>query len=142
MNESLNLKGYIVTNDTEKAFDSLSHSFLLVCLKKDGYRNDFIKWAEMLLECQESCIINGGNPTKYFKLQKGARQGDPISAYLFILCLEIIFILIKANKRVKKINIFEYTYLCSAYARGYYFFLRDKRSIKELINTFATLSKY
>ena len=142
MNESLNLKGYIVTNDTEKAFDSLSHSFLLVCLKKDGYRNDFIKWAEMLLECQESCIINGGNPTKYFKLQKGARQGDPISAYLFILCLEIIFILIKANKRVKKVNIFEYTYLCSAYARGYYFFLRDKRSVKELINTFATLSKY
>ena len=33
MIESLNLKGYIVTVDTEKAFDSLSHSFLLVCLK-------------------------------------------------------------------------------------------------------------
>ena len=29
----------------------------------------------MLLECQESCIINGGNTMKYFKLQKGARQG-------------------------------------------------------------------
>ena len=28
----------------------------------------------MLLECQESCIINGGNTTKYLKLQKGARQ--------------------------------------------------------------------
>ena len=142
MNERLNLKGYIVTNDTEKAFDSLSHSFLLVCLKKDGYRNDFIKWAEMLLECQESCIINGGNPTKYFKLQKGARQGDPISAYLFILCLEIVFILFKANKRVKGINIFKHTYLYSAYADDTTFFLRDKRSIKELLNTFATFSKY
>ena len=30
----------------------------------------------MLLECQESSIINGGNTAKYFKLQKGARQGD------------------------------------------------------------------
>ena len=101
MSESLNLKGYIVIVDTGKAFDSLSHSFLLVCLKKYGYGNEFIKWVEMLLECQESCIINGDNTTKYFKLHKGARQGDPISAYLFILCLEIVFMLIKVNKRVK-----------------------------------------
>ena len=43
MSESLNLKGYIVTVDIEKAFDSLSHSFLLACLKKYGYGNDFIK---------------------------------------------------------------------------------------------------
>ena len=34
MNESLNLKDYIVSADTEKSFDSLSHSFLLACLKK------------------------------------------------------------------------------------------------------------
>ena len=60
-----------------------------------------IKWVEMLLECQKSYITNGGNTKKYFKLKKGAPQGDPISAHLFILCLEIIFILIKANKRVK-----------------------------------------
>ena len=36
---------------------------------------------EMLLECQESCIINGGNTTIFFKLQKGARQGDPVSVF-------------------------------------------------------------
>ena len=82
---SLDLKGYIATVDIEKAFASFSHSSLLACLKKYGYENDFIKWVEMLLECQESCIINGGNTTKHFELQKGARQGDPISAYLFIL---------------------------------------------------------
>ena len=59
MSESLNLKGYIVTVDIKKSFDSLSHSFLLSCLKKYGYGNDFIKSVEMLLECQKSCIING-----------------------------------------------------------------------------------
>ena len=140
MGESLNLKGYIVTVDIEKALDSLSHSFLVAYLKKYRYGNDFIKWVEMLLECQESCVINGGSATKYFKLQKGARQGDPISASLFILCLEIVFILIKANKRVKGINIFEHTYLYLAYADDTTFFLRDKISIKELFNTFATFS--
>ena len=63
----------------------------------------------MFLECQESCIINEGNTIKYFKFQKGAQQGDPIYAYLLIIYLEIVFILIKANKRVRGINIFEHT---------------------------------
>ena len=81
----------------------------------------------MLLECQGSCIINGGNTTKKFKPQKGARQGDPISAYLFILCLEIVFILIKANKRVKGINIFKHTYLYSAYTDDTTFFLKRQK---------------
>ena len=133
ISESLNLKGYIVTADIEKAFDSLSYSFLLACLKKYGYGNDLVKCIEMLFECREPCIINGGNTTKYFKLQKGARQGDPISAYMFILCLEIVLILIKANKRAKEINIFEHTNLYSACADDTAFFLRNKRSIKELI---------
>ena len=66
----------------------------------------------------------------------------PISSYLFILCLEIVFSLIKANKRVKGINIFDHTYLYSAYTDDTTFFLRDKRSIKELINTFTTFSQY
>ena len=50
MSESLNLKGSIVSVDIEKAFDSLSHSFLLVCIKKVDIGNDFKKWVEMLIE--------------------------------------------------------------------------------------------
>ena len=41
MSESLDLKGYAVTVDIEKAFDSLIHSFLLAYLKKYGYENDY-----------------------------------------------------------------------------------------------------
>ena len=40
----------------------------------------FIKWIKTLLNNQELCIINGGVTTKYFKLDKGAHEGDPISA--------------------------------------------------------------
>ena len=50
---------------------------------------------QLLLMNQESCIINGGTTKNYFKLEKGTRQGDPISAYLFILVLEIAFLNIK-----------------------------------------------
>ena len=137
MSESLNLKGSIVSVDIEKAFDSLSNSFLLVCIKKVDIGNDFKKWVEMLIECQESCIINCGNTTKSFELQKSASQDYPISAYLFTLGIEIVFILINVNKRVKAIDVLEHTYLYSACADDT-FFLREKISINELINGFNT----
>ena len=39
----------------------------------------------MLLECQESCIINGVNSTKCFKLQKRAQQGVQFRLPLYFM---------------------------------------------------------
>ena len=39
----------------------------------------------------EPCVINAGKRTPYFKLERGTRQEDPISAYLFIIALEVVF---------------------------------------------------
>ena len=82
---SLDIEGILMTVDIEKAFDSISHSFLMCVLKKLGFGNDFRKWIQILMKNPESCFINGGKTTLYFKLGRGARQGDPILAYLFIL---------------------------------------------------------
>ena len=87
-----------LTIDFEKAFDSLNHKLLIAILKKYGFGEDFIDRIKILLRDQESCVINGGYTTTFFHLQRGARQGDPISAYLFVLSLELFFILIKSNK--------------------------------------------
>ena len=81
------------------------------------------------------CVINGGITTEYFKLEKGARQGDPVSACLFKLCLEILFMLIKNNKNIKSIKMFENTFIYNAYADDSTFFLKDNISVKELLNT-------
>ena len=85
-NCNFNLRGYIVTADIEKVFDSLSHSFLLACLKKFGFGHDFIRWVKILLESQKSCIINAGTTMSYFDLEKSACQGDPVSVYLIFAC--------------------------------------------------------
>ena len=64
----------------------------------------------MLLTNQESCVINSGSTTSYFKLEIGACQGDPISAYLFTISLETIFAMIKRNLNIKGLNIFNHNY--------------------------------
>ena len=108
--------GFLVTMDVEKTFDSLDHKFLISVLKKFGFGQNFISWIEIILKNQESCVVNGRTTTKYFKLNRGARQGDPISAYLFISAFEIVFLLIKEIPHIKGLNIFDHCYLCSAYA--------------------------
>ena len=90
----------------------------------------------MLHNSQQFFIINEGNATPYFNLEKGTHQSDPVSAYLFILALEVLFVFIKSNKNIKGIEIFKYVFLCTTYADGSTFFLKDILSVKELINSF------
>ena len=63
------------------------------CFKKFGFCENFICWIQVLLNDQQSCVINGEFTTPYFNLEKGARQGDYISAYLFIPALEVLLLL-------------------------------------------------
>ena len=85
------MEGSLLTIDIEKTFDSIDYYFLLAILEKYGLKESFLKWIENLLNNQESYIINGRITIDYFKLKKGTRQGDSISAYLFILVLEAVF---------------------------------------------------
>ena len=91
-------------------------NFCWSLLKKIGLGNNFIYWIKTLLNNKEPWDINGGSSTSYFKLENRACQGDPISAYLFIIALESTFTMIKSNPNMKGLNIFNHKYLYTAYA--------------------------
>ena len=135
------IEGLLMTVDIEKAFDSINHSFLMCLLRKIGFGNDFRKWKQILIKTQNH-VINGSKTTPYFKLERGTRQPDPISAYLFILALEVVFSLIKANSDIKCLQFFSHTFLYSADADDTTFFLRNEKSATEVIKTFEKFSLY
>ena len=60
----------------------------------------------------------------------------PISAYLFILVMEVLFTLIKNNEKIQGLDILNYRFLYSAYADDSTFFLRNIDSVLELARTF------
>ena len=86
---------------------------MLAILKKINFKTEFIEWIKVLLNNQESCV--GGKNSKYFKLERGTRQGDPISAYLFINVFQVVFRIIKETSNAEGFEIFQ-KFICTVYA--------------------------
>ena len=78
--------------------------------------------------------MNNGLSTGYFKLSRGTKQGDPLSPYLFILVLEILFIQVRNDPSVQGFKIGDIEIKLSAFADDTTFFVRNKGSINRLLN--------
>ena len=82
---------------TERIFDSINHSFALVVFLKFEFGKGFINWVAAVINNPESCVNRSGKTTQCFKLNRGGRQRNLISTFLFILVLEDLRTLIKSG---------------------------------------------
>lgn len=55
-----NLEGYIIKIDQEKAFDRVSHAYLLRVLQKYGFGEKFVKWIEIFYNGINSAVKCNG----------------------------------------------------------------------------------
>ena len=78
----------LFTLDQEKAFDRVNHAFLIKVLQKFGFGPNFCNWINTLYTENISYIQNRGNLSNPVKIQRGVRQGCPLSCYLYVCVAE------------------------------------------------------
>ena len=108
--------GLLVSIDFEKAFDSIDWSFMKKVLASFGFGNDIMQWISAFYNDIKSTVIVNGRISKHIKIERGCRQGDPISPYLFILCAEILACRIREDREIKGIEIDDTVFKVSQFA--------------------------
>ena len=96
-----NKTGIILLIDFEKAYDSLSFLYIKKCLKFFNFGDSLMKWVDLLLHNFSAVVNHCGNISKKFNIGRGARQGDPIASYLFIICIEVLAHKLRSDQNIQ-----------------------------------------
>ena len=76
--------------DVEKAFDSVSWSYLLKVLDRFNFPDSFIEWVKLLYKGKELRVINNGHISPVIKPTRSLAQGCGLSPLLFVLVIETL----------------------------------------------------
>ena len=81
--------------DLEKAYDRLEWNFIHKVLQTFHFPDQLIKLIMSCISSTSISILFNGGAIETFSPARGILQGDPLSPYLFILCMEYLGSLIE-----------------------------------------------
>ena len=106
-----------------------------------GFGDSLISWIKVLNKNAKLAVNQGGNLSPFFYIGRGCRQGDPVSTSIFVLCAEILALLIRSNKNIKGIFINNKEYKLSQYADDTSVILDgSENSLRETLNVLHDFS--
>ncbi|XP_074360896.1 uncharacterized protein LOC141701135 [Apium graveolens] len=129
--------------DLHKAFDSIHWSFILAVLKKMKFPDIMIGWIRACICSTRFSVKLNGIIHGYFKGTKGLRQGDPMSPYIFALCMNILSCTLNNTPEG-----FKYHWRCKELRLTHLFFADDvlvfsrgsKQSVQHIMDSIKTFS--
>lgn len=97
--------------DIQKAYDTVDWDFLRRILMGFGFHTRMIGWIMECVTTTSFSISINGSLHGYFKGNRGLRQGDPLSPYLFTMVMEIFTLML--HREVRNSGLFKFHRYCS-----------------------------
>ncbi|KAK4380907.1 hypothetical protein Sango_3019800 [Sesamum angolense] len=96
--------------DLRKAYDSVEWDFLFASLRMFRFPERFVCWIEECVTTASFSVCLNGEPHGFFFGSRGLRQGDPMSPYLFVLCMEVFHL--QMHKNIMESTVFQFHWRC------------------------------
>ena len=143
--DSCNGEEVILLIDQQKAFDRVEFDWLFEVLRKFNFGMHFIKWLRVIYKEMKSCILTNGYVSKTFRVTRGIRQGDSLSALLYILQCEPLSSLLRNTNEIKGITLKGYENLYEVRNKHYvddtFICLENVEQIDKCLNIFDDFGK-
>lgn len=76
----------------EKAYDRLEWNFIRNVLHKFNLPPQLITWIMICIESASLSLNINGNISNFWRPARGIKQGDPLSPYIFIMCINFLIL--------------------------------------------------
>ena len=101
-----------------------------------------MQWKRTLLCNASSCVINNRFWTGCFDLNRDTRQDDPLSPYLFILCLKVLLVRIRNDESVRGFKFDKNEINLTSFANDVTFLVKDVSSVKRILKIMKTFGTF
>jgi len=143
-------KSYMaLKTDITKAYDRLEWSFLKTTMEYMGFDDRWIQWIMTCVSSVSFSVLINGSPQGSITPERGIRQGDPMSPYLFILFAEVLSHMMKQadlKRHLQGIRISDQgpaiTHLLFADDSLFFMLVNDKscKTIREILSLYEKVS--
>lgn len=90
--------------DVSKAYDRVDWGFLMYQMKQLGFDNKWITWMQLCVTTVSYTVNFNGTQIGPINPSRGLRQGDPLSPYLFLFCVEGLSRMIQKSANEGKVQ--------------------------------------
>ena len=128
--------------DAEDAFDRVEWQYLFSTLEAFGFGRIFIGWVKLLYTNPKASVTTNSIISQSFELQRGTRQGCPLSPLLFALALEPLAAAIRRDPDFPGIQVGNSCHKLMLYADDALVLITEpERSLPALFKTIKLFSK-